>query len=135
MNYELDDCIASKMRILSRTVDNIYRKHLKGTGITESQLNILFVIRKMNELEVSKIGVMLQLEISSISRNLTRLIDQKLIIKKKKGNTGYISLTEAGNQIVDRLIPKWQQAMDETIHKIGNGGYGMVNVLYQKVSN
>ena len=115
MKYEFEECIGSRLRGLSRKVDNIYRKHLEGTDITANQLSIMMALYKTGKIEQIEIGRMLNLERSSLSRNLTRLIDQGLILKEGAVNRPQISLSKRGRQKVAGIIPAWERAMDEVL--------------------
>jgi len=113
MKYEVEECIGSKFRGISRKIDAIYRKHLEGTNITENQLSIMLALSKTGKIEQIEIGRILNLERSSMSRNLTRLIDQGFIHKEGAVNRPLISLSKDGLQKVTSLMPSWERAMDE----------------------
>ena len=115
MKYELQECIGSRLRGLSRKVDSIYRKYLEGTNITENQLSIMMALSKTGEIEQIEIGKILILERSSLSRSLTRLIDQGFIQKKGAINRPVISLSKKGIQKVKTIMPAWERAMDEVL--------------------
>jgi DNA-binding MarR family transcriptional regulator len=117
MKYEVQECIGARLRGLSRQVDSIYRKHLEGTNITENQLSIMLALYKTGEIEQIEIGRILNLERSSLSRNLTRLIDQQLVVKNGAVNRPVITLTSTGLIKVKDILPNWQLAMEE-IHAI-----------------
>lgn len=100
-------------------IDNIYRKHLEGSGLTEHQLSILLAIYKMGPIEQIEIGRLLHLERSSLSRNLVRLTQQGWVVKEGAVNRPVISLSEQGRQKVDSITPAWEQAMDEVTNLLG----------------
>jgi DNA-binding MarR family transcriptional regulator len=113
MKYEIQECIGARLRGLSRQVDAIYRKYLVGTNITENQLSIMLALYKTGEIEQIEIGRILNLERSSLSRNLTRLIDQNMVVKKGAVNRPLISLTDTGLKKVKDILPTWELAMKE----------------------
>ena len=115
MKYEIEQCIGSRLRGLSRKVDSIYRKHLEGANITENQLSIMMALYETGEIEQIEIGNLLNLERSSLSRNLTRIIDQGFIVKEGPTNRPLISLTQKGTLKVDSVIPAWERAMDDVL--------------------
>lgn len=117
MKHKIEDCIGSRLRGLSRAVDSIYRKHLHGKGVTESQLSVLMVIMKKGEVEQIEVGRVLNLERSSLSRNLVRLEEQGYIVKTGPLNRPILALTNTGKQFLEQVIPCWQEAMDE-IHEL-----------------
>ena len=113
MKYAFEDCFGSRVRSLSRKIDGIYRKHLGDAGITENQLSIMMALYKTGRIEQNVIGGFLNLEKSSLSRNLVRLIKMNLIKKDGPVNRPLIGLTEPGRHEVERLTPRWEAAMDE----------------------
>jgi DNA-binding MarR family transcriptional regulator len=117
MKYEIQECIGARLRGLSRKVDSIYRKHLEGMNITENQLTVMMALYKTGQIEQIEIGKILNLERSSLSRNLTRLITQGFIKKEGAVNRPLISLSEKGVKKVENVLPAWELAMDE-IHDL-----------------
>jgi len=113
MKYPYESCIGSRVRSISRKVDSIYRKHLAGSGITENQLSISMALFKTGKVEQKVIGNILNLEKSSLSRNLIRLIDLGYVVKSGAINRPVIELTEKGRRMVKELTPNWENAMDE----------------------
>ena len=119
MNHEFQNCIGARLRSISRKVDAIYRKHLHDHNITESQLSILLALFKTGEIEQNEIGRILNLERSSLSRNLVRLKAQNLIEKNGAINRPTIVLTDKGLDFVNQVSPFWSNAMDEIHSLIG----------------
>ena len=119
MKYQVSKCIGSRLRGLSRVVDNIYRKHLEGSNITEHQLSIMLALSEVGRAEQIEIGRVLHLERSSLSRNLNRLVDKKYIKKEGAVNRPIISLTKKGINKVEDLLPAWESAMDEIYRLLG----------------
>ena len=119
MKHEFQDCIGARLRGISRTVDSIYRKHLQEHNVTESQLSILMALSKTGETEQHVIGSVLQLERSSLSRNLVRLMDQNYVLKFGAVNRPTIVLSQEGIAFLDKVIPSWNNAMDEIHQLIG----------------
>ncbi len=119
MKYELEECIGARLRALSRKVDSIFRKHLQGSNITANQLSIMMVLYKTGKIGQIEIGRILTLERSSLSRNLVRLNERGLILKEGAVNRPMISLSKTGVKQVDRLIPAWENAMNDIHQTIG----------------
>lgn len=123
MKYEIQECIGARLRGLSRQVDSIFRKHLEGTNITENQLSIMLALYKTGEIEQIEIGRILNLERSSLSRNLTRLISQNIVVKKGAVNRPLISLTNIGLEKVNDILPRWELAMKEIHEMVDENAY------------
>lgn len=133
VKHNLQDCIGSRLRRLSRITDGYYRKQLSNFSITENQLTILFALRKMGKIEQGKIGQALVLERSTVSRNV-KLLEKKDFIIKTIGNRPEIELSKKGNELVQTLIPLWENAMDDLIEKIGGKGMQYIRELEKKLS-
>ena len=119
MKYELQDCLGARINGLSRVVDSIYRKHLQGLGLTQTQLSVMMVLYKKGESEQHEVADMLHFETSSLTRILVRLINQNYVIKKGAVNRPIIGLTKSGTDKVLESIPSWEKAMDEVHEMLG----------------
>ncbi len=112
-------CIGSRLKILSRNVENIYRKHLGPYSITSSQLSILFFVAKNEEVRQKDIGKFLILERSTVCRDLTRLIRNGLIAKNRTELRSTVALTKAGGSLLEEVIPSWKMAHEESSELLG----------------
>ncbi len=121
MKYQIDDCIGSKLRKLSRIVDNEYRKNLASFNITESQLSMLMILSKLKSIEQGKIGNYLSLERSTISRNVKKLVKNGWV-KRSEAYQPKICLTSAGESLLKEVLPSWEKTMDNIKSRIGQRG-------------
>jgi len=133
MKYEIHQCIGSKLRRMSRIADSYFRKHLSGFGITETQMTVLFVLSALGEVEQGKIGQVLVLERSSVSRSVRLLEKEKLVVRTDKYRPE-IELTKKGKEMVKSLIPLWEKSMDELTQKLGDDGLEHIKELEKKIS-
>lgn len=132
MKYDLEHCIGNRLRRLSRIVDRQFRAGLKAYQITESQLSILFVLRKLGKVEQGKIGEALVLERSTVSRNV-KLLEKIGIVTRTLDYRPEIELTSKGNELIDTLIPIWEGLMDDLMDKLGAQGMEIIEALEMKL--
>jgi len=132
MKYELNNCIGLRLRRLSRIVDGYYRKNLIDYDITENQLTILFLLSEIKKVEQGRIGKVLKLERSTVSRNI-KLLEKKGLIKRTPEYKPEIELTTKGKNIALELIPRWEKTMDELTAKLGDNGIQIINKLELKL--
>src|SRR5947208_10431419 len=66
-------CIAVRLRLLNRVVTNIYDDALRPLGLKVSQLNILIVTAKLALARPARVCDILQLDPSTLSRNVERM--------------------------------------------------------------
>ena len=132
MKYELNNCIGLRLRRLSRIVDGYYRKNLIDYEITENQLTILFLLSETKKVEQGRIGKVLKLERSTVSRNI-KLLEKKGLIKRTPEYKPEIELTTKGRKLAIELIPLWEKTMDELIAKLGDNGLQIIKKLEMKL--
>src|SRR5437660_3291659 len=66
-------CIAVRLRLLNRVVTNLYDDALRPLGLKVSQLNILVVTAKFGLARPATVCELLQLDTSTLSRNVERM--------------------------------------------------------------
>ena len=132
MKYEIHQCIASRLRRLSRIADSYLRKELEGFDITENQMNILFMLHKLGRIEQGEIGRKLVLERSTVSRGV-KLLEKQGYVKRSSDYRPDIELTNKGKELVKNLVPVWEQFMNEMCDKIGKKGIEQIEELESKI--
>lgn len=123
-------CISGQVMRLNRVIANIFRKYLKPFGITDSQLTILFILCKKDNLNQKKLTEITKHEKSSLNRNLKRLIDMELVTKT---NFPIIQITDKGKIKVEKIIPEWKKAMNEVNELINSDGVDALNLIMKKL--
>src|SRR3974390_2908397 len=67
-------CISSRVRQLSRIITRVYDDALRPLGITASQFTLLTQLAQQDGITAVEIGHSLDIEKSTLSRNLKRLL-------------------------------------------------------------
>jgi len=129
-NFNHQDCISSKVMRLNRVIANIFRKYLKPFDITDSQLSILFVLNKKNNLNQKQLAELVVLEKSSLNRNLTRLEKADLISKKP---FPHINISQKGVSLVEKITPEWEKAMMESERLLQKDGKTALELIMNKI--
>ncbi len=130
MKYKIDQCIASRLRRLSRITDGYLRKALKDFDITENQMNILFALFALGKVDQGEIGKRLILERSTVSRGI-KILENKKYITKSSSYRPEIELTKNGRELVKKMDPVWQSFMNEVCSKIGKDGMDSIKKIEQ----
>ena len=123
-------CMSNKVKRLHRITANIFRKYLQPFNITDSQLTMLFVLSKMGGLTQKQLSDIMVLEKSSLNRNLTRMFDRNYLTKE---NFPTIEMTEEGKEMVNRIIPEWEKAMNEMRMILNEDGEEGLNLVLNKL--
>jgi DNA-binding MarR family transcriptional regulator len=109
-------CIASRVRRLSRVITAIYDEALRPHGITLNQLNTLVFLMRIQKAKLSEIAKHLHMEISTASRNLNRMRKGGLILVQegKDARTREFSVSKKGEEQIKKAFPDWQKAQRKT---------------------
>jgi DNA-binding MarR family transcriptional regulator len=119
-------CISSRILKCNRIISSVFRKHLLPYKITNSQMSILFILAKRGGSTQQELATQLFLEKSTISRNMQRLFEGKLIVKKSPKK---IEITGAGKTFLETIIPAWDKAMEESKALISERGDEALTIL------
>jgi len=99
------DCMASRVRRLERLLTRIYDEAIREQGLTGSQLELLVAIELSGPTTAAAVGRLLELEKSTVSRNLARLVAAGLV-----DASGGLRITPAGAAAIAACHPAWQAA-------------------------
>jgi DNA-binding MarR family transcriptional regulator len=116
-----EECVAVRLRLLTRAVTKLYNKALRPYGLTTSQMNILVAVSCLGEAKPQEVCHALHLEKSSLSRDLTRMRDQGWIddIRGEDGRATLLRVNAAGKKLLEKAFPAWQKAQDEAKALLG----------------
>jgi DNA-binding MarR family transcriptional regulator len=118
------DCLAVRVRLIGRTVTGLYDGALDGHGVTIAQVNLLAALGKVGPCPPSKLGDVLQLERSTVSRNLNLLLNRGWIEAVSSDAKGIreVALTRAGQAKIESVMPEWRQAQRQAAQLLGTSG-------------
>ncbi len=110
------NCVAMRVRYLNRSVTSIYDDAFRPLGITASQVNVLVAVIKQGMLSPGQLGNILNIEKSTLSRNLERMRKAGWIeiIAPNSGRTHTIQASKEGKELLLELLPLWRKAQDAT---------------------
>lgn len=106
-------CVASRLRKLSRLVNGIYNAELTAAGLTISQFNILTALAKLQPTTPAQISRVLRLEKSSLSRNLELMRRNGWIETEGDVRISQLSISAKGERAYARALPGWERAQDK----------------------
>jgi DNA-binding MarR family transcriptional regulator len=113
------ECLAMRSRRVARTVTRLYDDALRPLGIGAAQLGLLVVIQRRAPVSPADIGRTLELEKSTLSRNLQRLRAARLIDERQDGRGKQLTLTPAGRRRLDDAYPLWRGAQRSALAALG----------------
>ena len=116
-----EQCIAVRLRMLSRGVTRIYNQALRPYGVTVSQMNILVAVSCLGEARQQEICQALHLEKSTLSRDIGRMRRLGWLeeTRGKDGRTALLRITPTGRTLLEKATPAWQRAQEQATALLG----------------
>ncbi|MEO1719494.1 MAG: MarR family winged helix-turn-helix transcriptional regulator [Pseudomonadota bacterium] len=114
-------CLATRVRQLSRIVTRVYDDAMRAHGITASQFTLLTQLAARDGITAVEIGHALDIEKSTLSRNLKRLLTLEMItMDPPAGRRGRgLHLTDKGRDVIKTAYPVWLEAQQRTTNVMG----------------
>jgi DNA-binding MarR family transcriptional regulator len=116
-----EECVAVRLRLLTRAVSRIYNNLLRPHGLTVSQMNILVAVSCLGKARPQQICHVLHLEKSSLSRDLERMRQRGWLanLAGEDGRTSLLKVTPNGRKLLQKATPSWQQAQRQATALLG----------------
>lgn len=114
-------CVALRARRLSRLVTRLFEEALRRSGITVAQFTLLGATILAGPLQPARLGRMLDLEKSTLSRNLRLLEAAGLVrIARAEDAAGQrVTATERGRSALIAALPAWRKAQARAVAALG----------------
>ncbi len=115
------ECIAMRIRLISRAISRIYDEALRPHGLKASQLSILGVIALLGRAGPGEVCRILHLDASTLSRNVNRMRTKGWLDVSSAGDrrAHRLRLTPEGDRILAEVFPAWRKAQDKVTSLLG----------------
>lgn len=115
------ECLAMRVRLLSRVITRVYDDALAAVGLTANQLNILTAIEQHEALTPSELARLLDMDKSTVSRTTARMIEHGWIEECRNGDLRSVDLllTAAGRRKRAAAGAYWEAAQQEVAQMLG----------------
>ena len=130
------ECIAFRVRLLSRVITKLYDHNLQELGITANQGTMLIVIARRGQMPRKEIGRILQMEKSTVSRNLERMLAQHWLEEKPHpdGTLQPLSLTAQGRAMLADVHRQWKISQQQARELLGADNFANIKNLTDQLS-
>ena len=118
------DCLAVRIRLIARTVSSLYDEAVAAHDVTIAQLNMLAALGEVGPCAPRKLGEVLQLERSTVSRNLDLLMAKGLVEAVSSDAKGVreVTLSLKGQLKIAAVLPDWRAAQMQACEVLGAEG-------------
>jgi DNA-binding MarR family transcriptional regulator len=124
-------CLSTRIRQLNRIITRVYDDAMRPLGITVSQFTLLTQLAQQDGITAVEIGHTLDIEKSTLSRNLKRLLkDGHITMDPPAGRRGRgLHLTPKGAQAIQQGYPVWREAQTRTLAVMGPESRGTLDTF------
>jgi len=128
------DCIAVRMRMADRVITKVYDDALRPFGLRVTQFAMLAIGDSRGCLRQADICAELQLNDSTLSRNLERMRTSGWLkeVPGQDGRERLHQVTTKGRNLLNKAIPAWSKAQVEARQLLGSGGVKALWVFAKK---
>ncbi|MFO0880005.1 MAG: MarR family winged helix-turn-helix transcriptional regulator [Gemmataceae bacterium] len=124
-----------RLRLLNRVVTNLYDDALRPLGLKVSQLNILIVTAKLGLARPAQVCDILQLDASTLSRNVKPLQAQGWleVVPDEDARAQPFQLTAKGQRLIEKAVPAWEEAQRHATELLGSEGVALLDRAAKKL--
>jgi DNA-binding MarR family transcriptional regulator len=120
----ISNCLSTRLRLATRVITKLYDDALRPFGLTASQLSLLAVAASFEILRQADVSTLLQMDNSTLSRNLDRMRANGWL-EKVAGDDARVHshrLTESGKALFEQVMPAWRTAQRRAQKLLGESG-------------
>jgi DNA-binding MarR family transcriptional regulator len=117
----LSPCVCNTLRMVSRTVTQLYDDILRPSGLRVTQYSILATLARMGEANLRQLEAALVIDQTTLTRSLG-LLERIGVIERVPHPDGRIKamrLTSKGRRILTAARPLWAQAQNRVLRELG----------------
>ena len=115
------ECLCGNTRMAARALTALYDAQLAPSGLTSSQLAVLWCVIGGEPLAMNEIARHLVMDKTTVSRNVAALADAGLVVVRAGEDARVRSLasTAKGRRAFQAAIPLWEAAQAEVVERLG----------------
>jgi DNA-binding MarR family transcriptional regulator len=124
-------CICIAIRKASRKLTAFYDDALAPTGVNIAQFSLLRKLRRHGELSLTALAELVELDRSTLGRNL-RVLEKQGLVELKPGKDQreqLAALTSSGRMTLSAGDPLWDRAQADIASKVGATGVAQLEAL------
>jgi DNA-binding MarR family transcriptional regulator len=129
------ECVALRVRMLSRVITGIYDEAFAKLGMKVSQFTVLMAVFNREKTRPAALAKLLHMDESTVSRNVERMRVRGWLRLKpdSDGRSHLITLTEKGTALIQKGYPAWLKAQGEVTQRLGEEGIAALRSISRKL--
>ncbi len=127
-------CTCYRLRQAARLASRLYDQSLAPLGINIGQFGLLSTLSAMNGASVTQIANVLQMDRTTLTRNIAPLERLGYIITGSRSHTRVraLSLTKLGQQVLESAKPLWKNAQRSVARNLGRERTKMLHAILEE---
>lgn len=119
----VNNCLVGRVRQISRILTAHFDEELRSVGITANQLTILSTIAVLEQATPTELQPYLQMELSTLSRNLKRMVVQEWLatIPGEDRRSHSLIVAPRGFRVLEDAAAGWERAHQWAQQRLGDG--------------
>jgi DNA-binding MarR family transcriptional regulator len=116
------NCLCLSTRRAARSLTRVYEEHLRPCGLTPPQFGLLSMMAAMPGLSQQALAERLDVDQTTLSRNLRLMIANKWIAQTRSKDDGRLScyaVTTKGLEVRGKATAHWQRAQEQMRETLG----------------
>lgn len=130
-------CACANLRRTARAVTRMYNHELRETGLELTQFTLLMALNLTGETTQGKLGSLLALDSTSLTRML-RLLTKRGWIGVRAGEDHrqkLLRLTHSGQEKLEACRPHWERAQTRLQERLGEANWAQMGKLLAEVTS
>jgi DNA-binding MarR family transcriptional regulator len=129
-------CLCGSFRRTSRALTQLYEDALRPYGLRATQHTILQALSRTGEVPQRKLGEMLAMDSTSLTRTLRIMRRQGWVLERpgKDRRERLLRLSESGDKELKRVLPAWEKVQTELRNQLGEQTWNQAFQLTHNVT-
>jgi DNA-binding MarR family transcriptional regulator len=130
-------CMCGSFRRTSRALTQLYENALRPLGLRPTQLTILQVLSRTGELSQGRLGEMLAMDSTSLTRTLAIMSRQGWITERQGEDRRerWLRLAGGGERKLRRALPVWEKLQSRLRQQMGDQAWNNLLQLTHHVTD
>jgi DNA-binding MarR family transcriptional regulator len=130
-------CMCASFRRSSRALTQLYEKEIRPLGLRATQLTILQVLSRAGEIPQGKLGEILAMDSTSLTRTLAIMVRRGWITERrgKDKRERWLRLNSAGEAQLRRVEPVWGKVQSRLRRQLGTHNWTNFLKLTQQLTS
>jgi DNA-binding MarR family transcriptional regulator len=130
-------CMCASFRRSSRALTQLYEKEIRPLGLRATQLTILQVLSRAGEIPQGRLGEILAMDSTSLTRTLAIMIRRGWIAERRGEDKRerWLRLNSAGEAQLRRVEPVWEKVQSRLHRQLGPRAWNSFLQLTQQLTS